>query len=166
MAAKTVPPAMPGQLIPPTTDKMVQPASASQPAPRPAPATADRSFQPTTPPSRPTPPSMMPATANVASRTAAAPTSPASRLNQRMSTRPTTPDITPGFLTHIRQRVLQVCDGKARDLQLQKVASDRLKISLKVADAKEGEKLAAKILSITELGPFQVDLEVQLGDEK
>jgi hypothetical protein len=136
----------------------VRPASAYQPVEPSKPTPASQPIpaaQPVIQPApRPMPVQDMPTSSPVGARP---------MPTERGTGRPTSPDITPSFMNYIKQRVSQVSGGKAREVELQKMGSDRLRIALMVNTPQEGEEIASKILGINELGPFQVDVEVRLA---
>jgi hypothetical protein len=124
----------------------VQPAAATQPMN--AMPTPQRVAPP---PPRPLPPQ------------ATAPRQPQmSNLTPAVAVRQQPPELTPAFLNQLQGRIQQVCGGRVRDIHIKRIAKDRLEISVKAANAEEGQRYASMILALSELVPFQVDLAMTL----
>lgn len=70
-----------------------------------------------------------------------------------------TASVSPELLT---QRIAAVCEGLGRDVQVKVVSNTDLEVSVKARRADMVERLSMDILSMPELGPYKVDLKVEL----
>jgi len=75
------------------------------------------------------------------------------------------PHLKPGQLllqTCLQQRIAAVCGKSGQDVKATLVGDKELQVSLKAKDAQEGQKLSSKIFQMSELGPYEVSLDVVL----
>jgi hypothetical protein len=62
----------------------------------------------------------------------------------------------------LRSRIEAVCEGKARGVEITARSEKELRILLQIASAADAPRLSAKVLNLPELGPYDVDLDVQI----
>jgi hypothetical protein len=63
----------------------------------------------------------------------------------------------------LQQRIERVCTGQARDVQVVPESSNSLLVRMKVRNIATGQQVGQKVLSLPELAPYQVKLEVQIA---
>ncbi|HLN33254.1 MAG TPA: hypothetical protein VK395_36335 [Gemmataceae bacterium] len=75
------------------------------------------------------------------------------------------PRLKPGQLllqTCLQQRIAAVCGKPGQDVKATLVGEKELQVCLKAKDAQEGQRLSSKIFQMSELGPYEVSLDVVL----
>jgi hypothetical protein len=87
------------------------------------------------------------------------PTAPAAKPQLDQGPAPNTTLVE--FAARLKRRVEVVCGGAAKGVEVHVRSATSLLICLKAPSTAVGEQLAGKVLSLPELGPYQVDLEVK-----
>jgi hypothetical protein len=76
---------------------------------------------------------------------------------------PAPPKPAPSVLqTSLKNRIALACGKAAQDVQITAMSETRVAIRVKAHNEREGEELAAKILTLPELRPYQVSLDVPI----
>ncbi len=63
----------------------------------------------------------------------------------------------------VRQKLSEVCAGKCRNLAVEKVSGNRLRVAFLVRDQVEADMLTNLLGGLPELAAYKVDFEVQIG---
>jgi hypothetical protein len=86
---------------------------------------------------------------------------PPSPLNVNYPPAPSEP--TNRLPLQVREKISQICNGRCRNLVVEAISPIRLRVGFLVKDQSEADMLTNQLGGASELAPYKVDFEVQIG---